>query len=63
MTREDLVRLARSCVEGRTTTLADGSVEHRRPVVLSVDRWEPPEWVLEAMSKAYELGHLDERPF
>lgn len=52
VTREDLVKIAREVVE-KTTDQHD----YFGPVAVKFD---PHEWVLEAMRAAYERGRLDE---
>jgi len=51
-TREDLIKLARETVE-RTTDVHE---YHGIPA-----KFDPHEWVLEAMQRAYDRGIRDER--
>lgn len=57
--REDLIKLARTAVAGSHRTLDDGSTETRLPAHRDPASFEPPEWVLEAMQRAYEEGLAD----
>jgi hypothetical protein len=53
--REDLVKLAREAVAGEHVVGPDGS-ETKLPAVLDPGNFNPPEWVLEAMQRAYQRG-------
>ncbi len=57
ITREQLVKIARDAVSGRSRVLEDGSVQHKLPAVECPDKFEPNEWVIEAMRIAYQRGY------
>lgn len=59
MLREDLIKLAREAVAGSHRTLADGSTETRLPAHRDPASFDPPEWVIEAMQRAYNRGRDD----
>ena len=66
MTREDLVKLAREIVGGIHRPEDECSTEgidrcgHLCPLaVTNPAAFDPPEWVLEAMKRAYERGDRD----
>lgn len=76
MTREELVKIARECVGGvhrpedECSFVSETGAEHECPHgVGNPATYDVPEWVLEAMRRAYERGHEDgwkaesERPF
>jgi hypothetical protein len=58
MQREDLIKLAREAASGAHVIGPDGSVT-RLPAVLDATKFNPPEWVLEAMQRAYNQGARD----
>lgn len=49
ITREDLVKLARNVVTG----------PHRPTYCANPAAFDPHEWVLEAMERAYNVGHIE----